>query len=433
MKCRAHSIVAASVAVVALLSDATGARGQGAGGAASEVQAIYQILAEHGVRPALIYDADGFVGMSGGARRGATYLDNLNLQLTLDMDRLVGWRGATIFLYGLGIHGGQPSDFAGDAQGVSSIAASQKWTLEEAWIQQNLFGNRFSALVGRYDLNSEFYRLHAADLFLNASFGMGPEFSQSGKGGPSVFPNTSVGARFAVKPLEGVVLRSAVLDGVPVARPNGWAIFAKGDGLLIVNEAAFLYRPPTEGQPQRLPHRFLLGRETQLPPYEAKVAVGVWHYTASFQDLSRTQGNGTPVTHHGSTGAYVIGDAIVYRDDVGRQLRVFGQVGLGDPRINRFGLYTGGGVDLAGVIPGRAKDEVGFGVASAHNGSEFVDQQRKTGQRVDRAEVTLELAYRAPITSWVNIQPDLQYVFNPNTDPRVANALVGLIRVELAF
>ena len=112
---------------------------------------------------------------------------------------------------------------------------------------------------------------------------------------------------------------------------------------------------------------------------------------------------------------------------------MFGQVGLGDPRINRFGLYTGGGVDLAGVIPGRAKDEVGFGVASAHNGSEFVDQQRKTGQRVDRAEVTLELAYRAPITSWLNIQPDLQYVFNPNTDPRVPNALVGLIRIELAF
>jgi porin len=47
--------------------------------------------------------------------------------------------------------------------------------------------------------------------------------------------------------------------------------------------------------------------------------------------------------------------------------------------------------------------------------------------------VTLELAYRSPITSWLNIQPDLQYVFNPNTDPRVANALVCLIRIEIAF
>ncbi len=245
MKCRALSIVAAAVAV--LLSDASGARGQGGGGAASEVQAIYQILAEHGVRPALIYDAEGFAGMSGGARRGATYLDNLNLQLTLDMERLVGWRGATIFLYGLGIHGGQPSDFAGDAQGVSSIAASQKWTLEEGWIQQNLLGNRFSALVGRYDLNSEFYRLHAADLFLNASFGMGPEFSQSGKGGPSIFPNTSVGARFAVKPLEGVVLRSAVLDG----REGRWPAHCQRGGFslpLAHGRAAAAAAPPVSAR-----------------------------------------------------------------------------------------------------------------------------------------------------------------------------------------
>ena len=129
----------------------------------------------------------------------------------------------------------------------------------------------------------------------------------------------------------------------------------------------------------------------------------------------------------------MIGDAIVYKDEVGRQLRLFGQVGLGDPRVNRFGLYAGGGVALAGVIPGREKDEVGVGVAAAHNGSHFVDQQRNLGQRVDRAEVTLELTYLAPVTSWLSIQPDLQYVVHPNTDPRVRNALIGLVRVELAF
>jgi signal transduction histidine kinase len=53
--------------------------------------------------------------------------------------------------------------------------------LEEGWIEQNLFGNQFSLLVGRYDLNSEFYRLHSAGLFLHSSFGIGPEFAQSGE------------------------------------------------------------------------------------------------------------------------------------------------------------------------------------------------------------------------------------------------------------
>ncbi|HEY0510500.1 MAG TPA: carbohydrate porin [Thermoanaerobaculia bacterium] len=417
-------VVAASLGIAALLSGAAGARGQGAGG---------QTLAEHGVRPALVYDAEGFADLSGGARRGATGLDNLNLLLTLDMERLVSWRGATVFLDGLAIHGGRPSRLAGDAQGVSSIEAAPEWTIEEAWIEQNLFDNRFSALVGLYDVNSEFYHLHAADLFLNSSFGIGPECSQSGQGGPSIFPKTAVGARFEVKPRAGVVLRGAVLDGVPVERPTGRAVFAKADGLLLVGEAAFLDRSPPAGSPPRLPHRFLLGREAQLPPYDAKLAVGLWHYTATFDDLVRTRGDGTPLPHQGSSGAYVIGDAIVYKDELGRQMRAFGQVGLGDSRVNRFGLYTGGGVDFAGVIPGRKQDEIGFGVAATQNGSPFIEQQRQTGQRVDRSEVTLELAYRSPITSWLNVQADLQYVVHPNTDPRVANALVSLIRIEVAF
>jgi len=425
--------VAAAVVAVACLSDPLGALAQGGEWESSirEVRSAYQTLAERGVRPALIYDAEVFADLAGGARRGATYLDNLSLQLTLDTRRLVGWPGATVFLNGLGIHGGRPSEFAGDAQGVSSIEAPRTWTLEEAWLEQKLFGDHVSVLVGRYDLNTEFYRVHTADLFLNSSFGIGPEFSLSGHGGPSVFPSTSVGGRVEVKPIEGVVLRSAVLDGVPVERHGEWDVFARGDGLLIVGEAAFLYRPaPAAGAG---PRGFGLGRGARLPLSDVKVAVGVWHYTARFQDLSETRGDGTPVTHEGSTGGYVIGDATVYEDDAGRRLRVFAQVGLGDARVNRFGLYTGGGASLEGAIPGRDRDQVGFGVAAAHNGGHFIDQQRKAGLRVDRVETTLELTYLASLASWVTLRPDLQYVVNPNTNPRTPNALVGLIRLELTF
>src|SRR6266481_5946400 len=140
------------------------------------------------------YDGEAVSDMSGGLRRGATYLGILNLHLTVDAQRLVGWPGATVFLYGLGIHGGHPSTFVGDAQGVSNIEAPAGWRLEEAWVQQNLFGHRFSVLFGQYDLNSEFYRLQSVSLLLNSSFGIGTELSQSGQEGPSVFPYTSVGA-----------------------------------------------------------------------------------------------------------------------------------------------------------------------------------------------------------------------------------------------
>lgn len=127
------------------------------------------------------------------------------------------------------------------------------------------------------------------------------------------------------------------------------------------------------------------------------------------------------------------GDTVVRKWSDGRELRVFGQAGAGDPRVDRFGWYTGGGVDLAGAIPGRPNDEVGIALAMARNGSHFIDLQRRTGQPAGKAETTIELAYLAQLAPWLHIQPDVQYVFNPNTDPRVPNALVGLLRVELAF
>ena len=394
---------------------------------------LHKRLDDHGIQFGIRYDGEVFSNTSGGLRRGTTYLGDLNLQLTLDAERLVGWPGATVFLYGLGIHGGHPSSFVGDAQGVSNIEAPAKWKLEEGWIQQNLFGNRFSVLFGRYDLNSEFYRLQSAGLFLNSSFGIGPEFSQSGVEGPSIFPNTSVGARIEIKPVEEMILRMAVLDGVPVERQDGSRkVFAKDDGVLLVGEAAYLNRPLETKQPRT--RQFRIGRNC-CGAYTGKFALGVWYYTAQFDDLKKLQPDGQPIRHRGSRGFYLLGDQAVYQDSQNpdRQLNVFGQFGIGDPRVNRFAYYTGGGLNFAGLIPGRGQDELGIAVAAAHNGNQFIQAQRNQGMRQQRSEVALELTYLAQFASHLALQPDLQFVMNPNTDPRIKNAVAFTLRFEISF
>jgi porin len=288
-------------------------------------------------------------------------------------------------------------------------------------------------LFGRYDLNSEFYRLQSAGLFLNSSFGIGPEFSQSGVEGPSIFPNTSVGARFAVKPIEAIVLRTAVLDGVPVERPNGTEkIFAKDDGVLVVGEAAYLNRPLGTEQPRT--RGFRIGRNC-CGTYTSKLAVGAWYYTARFDDLKKTRPDGQPARHRGSRGFYLLADQSVYQNnhDPSQQVTLFGQFGIGDPRVSRFAYYTGGGLTFASFIPRRDQDEFGIAVAAAHNGSQFIESQRKQGIQEKRSEVTLELTYLAQFGSHLAIQPDLQFVINPNTDPRIKNAVAFILRFELSF
>jgi porin len=389
-------------------------------------------LAKAGVTPSFVYDSDAAADLAGGEKRGGTYSSTLHVQLLLDGDKLAGVPGLTGFFDGLWIVGGQPSLFAGDAQGVSNIAAPPALRLYEAWLQYNTPQDRFSFLAGRYDLNTEFYHLRSASLFLNSSFGIGPDFGQSGFGGPSIFPNTSLGARFAYKPIPNGVVRFAVLDGAPIDPEGGSrGPFDPHNGVLLVAEAAFVTHGPGNEKP--FSSRFRVGRNASLPDYDDKVAVGAWYYTASFNDLVTS--SGAPARHQGEGGAYVLLDHLLFQseNDPKRRLMGFVQLGLANQVVNRFGSYLGLGLNLSGLFAARPDDELGFAIAMARNGSHYIESQQQVGLPVNAAETALELSYLSQISSWLAIQPDVQYVIHPNTDPRLRDALVAQLRLEVKF
>ncbi|MGH8744416.1 MAG: carbohydrate porin [Burkholderiales bacterium] len=398
-------------------------------------------LLNQGVRLEPVFTGESSANLAGGVRRKVTYLDDVDLKLTIDTQRFIGWPDATFFVYGLGTHGGNPSDAVGNAQVVSSIAAPSGWQLYEAWVQQNFLNNRLSLLAGQFDLNAEFYVLQSATLFLNSSYGIGPEFSGSGRGGPSIFPYTSVGARVEVRPSQSVVLRTAILDGVPVnvRRSDGnTGIFMSGDGLLIVEEVDYLIEPKYKpagasvGEPRG--RRLRSGRAAVVLPYEGKIGLGGWYYTAKFNDLNLTTANSQPVQHSGSSGFYLLAEQVFYPfTSAERSLTLFGQFGIGDSRVNRFASSIESGFTISSPFDGRGSDQFGFGVAAARNGAEFASVQQRAGRRSDTSEVIIELTYLAQVTPWLVVQPDLQYVINPNTDPLIRNALVFAVRFEISF
>jgi len=379
----------------------------------------------------LMYTGAVVSDVEGGAQRGTVGLGAGAAQFTVHLRRLVGWQGAEFFLYLVGLHGGAPSSLVGDLQGVSTLEAPPAVRAEEAWLQQNLLRDRLSLLIGQYDLNTEFYFTRSGNLFLNGSPGMGAEFGLSGVEGPSSFPFTAVGTRIAYKPSRNSVLRAAVLDGVPVDRPGGGIhLFAPGDGLLLVGEVALLSRPDTAARRPSRP--FLIGRGLSRP-YDGKVAIGSWYYTARFPDLIDTLSSGEPVERHGSACAYVIADQTLWRAPNGGPglLTAYVQIGVGDPQVYQIGTYRGGGVTLTAPFPRRTQDEVGIAVAAARNGSHFVRAQSANGLTAPN-ETALELTYLAQLASWIAVQPDVQYVINPGGAGATPNALVLTLQLALS-
>ncbi len=395
-------------------------------------------LENNGIKVDAVYTGEVFSNVSRGIRRKSEYLGSGDVILTLNAEKLIGWQGATWFFYGLGNHGGNPSDNAGDAQGVSNIAAFDTWKLYEAWVQQNLFDNRLSLLFGLYDLNSEFVVIQSEQVFINSSHGIDPTFSLSGRNGPSIFSTTSAALRVKVKPVPWFYLQTGVFDGVP-GNPNNprgtQIIFAKDDGALIVAEATYIMLSPsqtlTESEHRR---RRRIGR-LAAPEYDGKFALGGWYYTAKFDDLVEVNAAGNLIRRTGSSGVYGLIEKTVYREkqDAAQGLTLFARVGAADTRVNRFGFYTGSGINYTGLIPSRSQDELGFAVAAARNGKPFSKAASNAGTPIERWEVNLELTYRAQITPWLAMQPDMQYIINPGTNPALKNALVIGMRFEVSL
>src|SRR3546814_9796645 len=103
----------------------------------SHIHAPAEIDEDHG--PLLLqitYTGEVMGNVAGGHRRGARYLDNLDLVFEADLDRLAGWTGAQLHVYGLYNNGRSISELAGDTQAASNIEAGVRaLRLYEAWIE----------------------------------------------------------------------------------------------------------------------------------------------------------------------------------------------------------------------------------------------------------------------------------------------------------
>ncbi|OHC99487.1 MAG: hypothetical protein A2885_22910 [Sphingopyxis sp. RIFCSPHIGHO2_01_FULL_65_24] len=366
----------------------------------SHTHAPAEIDEDHG--PILLqvtYTGEVMGNASGGLRRGTRYLDNLDIVFEADMEKLVGWTGAQVHIYGLYNNGRSISDLVGDTQAVSNIEASTRaLRLYEAWIDQK-FGDTLSLKAGLYDLNSEFDALDAAGLFVSSPHGIGTDFAQSGRNGPSIFPSTSLAARLQWDPADGWAIRSAVLDGVPgnPDHPGRTAIrLGHGDGALLVGEV-------------------------QAPLGGGKLLLGHWHYTARF-DLNDGTGTG-----HGNSGTYFRGEfPLIEKAD--RKLDAFFRLGKAAGRFNMFDGFASGGLKFSGWVPGRDKDEFGIAFAAA-----FTSDSYRAATGAAASEMAVEVSYRAPIAPWLALQPSLHYIRRPSADRTIADALVIGLRAEASF
>ena len=417
-----------------------------------------------------LYTGEVISNLQGGIRHGSSYLDVVDLMFAIDFDPIAPWRGTSFYLDIFGIHGSDPCECVGDFQGVSNIAAQNTWKIYEAWTQQNLLNEKLSILCGIYDLNSEFDVLETAGLFLNSSFGMGAEFAQSGKNGPSTFPFTGVALRMKTQFSEHFCFQSAILDGVPDEPENAWGAkydINKDDGALITSEIIFITDKervgsfPWHSKRKRIHHqrrgfsefkeffhrsndskkqnqksnfRHKKPRRLQgkMPKQTySKLAIGGWYYTSDFAHFDSSN----LLQYQGSWGIYGLWEKSVFFDNENPQpgLSYFFRFGISDKNVNQVDKYIGGGIVHSGIFPLLLNDQMGVAIAAAHYSDKFKQAILKDGEKLDSWEIAIELSYRAEINGWFSLQPDLQYIINPGFNSVLKNSVTFGLRTEICF
>jgi len=315
-------------------------------------------------------------------RKDTIYQDNLDLTAMLDSQAAGLWSGGTFFVYGLFNHGGFPSaSVIGDLQAASNIEASRnQFIVHQAWYEQQIADGTASLLAGLHDLNSDFYASEFASLFLNSSFGIGPEIS--GNVATSLFPQAGLGMRLKLMPQDGWYVQAAAYDGDPATRS-----LSSTEGHMIIAEAG--------AQPQQ-------GSSYKL---------GVWQHSADKTFGGQTFGS--------DYGVYALADQPLYAFSGGSDLGGFVQLGWVPKQRNEITHYLGAGLHLTGVIPLRHDDELGLAVASAY-----------TRSGTERA---VEMTWHAELYPGIALQPSMQWILNPGGNSTASTIRVALLRFEISL
>jgi porin len=347
---------------------------------------------------------EGFRNFMGGLNSSRTVgAYTLDLSMTLDTDKLLGWPGGTFYIDFEDHEGKNPSDLlVGDLQIFDKLNSSPYVQIFEAWYEQKLFEDRLRIKVGKVDTNTEFSVTDNGLDFLNSSTQVSPTCflmptTPDPMPGLNVFftPNQTYFASFGIY----YANRSehfGVIRGTPQdAQLSDFGAFLIGEGG-IKWDSSILFE------------------------HDGNFKIGAWKHTGTFTTFDNSEQNGTD-------GFYAIFNQTLSQppgaEKDGPGIRMFLDGGQTHRNINAINQHIGGGLTWTGLLPERPEDILGFSPQFAHISDEAGLPQSY--------ELALETFYKVQLTKWAAVQPDLQYIVNPGG--QYPDALVLTIRTNMHF
>jgi porin len=275
-------------------------------------------------------------------------------------------------------------------------------------------------------------------------------------GGGPAYPLSALGIRGRAHIGDSITILAGVFNGSPDYKNVGdpqqenasGVSFPTNGGVLAIAELQFQY--PGSGT---------LVRANEEDPLARTYKIGFWYDSESFADLrydntglslANPASTGIPANHSGNYAIYAVADQMIWRaEDPDRNINAFIRpmfTPLEDHNLITWSLNAG--LTMHEPIPGRDDDTagLGMGVARVSSGASGLDSDTAfynpgVYSPVRSTETFLEATYQYQVMPWWQIQPDVQYVFNPsggianpnNPTQKIKDELVIGVRTNITF
>jgi porin len=138
---------------------------------------------------------------------------------------------------------------------------------------------------------------------------------------------------------------------------------------------------------------------------------------------------------HRTQGGYLLAERTLLNigAGAGRDLTAFARYTLSDGYATEIDRSWNLGLRLRGPLASRPDDILALGWSSGRLSPQFRAAQAANGIETAVAEDALEITWRAAISKWLALQPNLQIVRHPGGDSASKTSTVLGLRFELAL
>jgi porin len=396
------------------------------------------------------YTAETFENPVGGVSRGAIYEGLLDLELTLDFQKMAGWDASfhvsSYYPMGDGLTGNATHDLFN----VSDIDAYDTPHLYELWYEQKFWADKAALRFGQMAADQEFLISNGGANFLNSTYGW-PAILADNAPTPN-YDYAAPGIRLQLDPDEHWRFLGAVYAGNPAPDRIGDPNPNRAPSDDFNNSGTGFYINGSQGLFSIDELWYKLNQEPKATGLPGTYKIGGWLHTDTFSDkgydnrgvpLASPESDGRPRAVDGNHGFYLVADQAIWQDksdpNQTREIDLFARAGsaLGDRSV--FDYYLDGGITFNGLIPGRPSDLFGIATAYGHIGSglqDFTEEENNLeGDHLPTPdfEQNIEATYLAQIAPWWSIQPDFQVIIHPGGSAAIPNAMVFGVRTVITF